>query len=276
MTKLLWAEPEPSPLAGFGRRFVRGLVWVLLAAGIGLLALGRILARDASSLLANPVLLLDLLRQPVVLGGFAAIVAMLATSAAVDEWQEVTARRTAPAPAAPAPGAPTIEPAATARRRLTVGSVVQGILVVGLAIAIVVFRPLAWGGSTSYAVVVGVSMEPTMRTGDLAIVMRQDTYAIGDVVSYHPSAAPEGEILHRVVGGDAASGWVTKGDNRPDADPDRSTTANIVGKVVLHLPMAGFLVNSLRNPYVLGVLVALLVMAVAWDLVATRARRTGR
>lgn len=263
-----------SPIRGFARRFTTALVWGGLAAGIGLAAVGRVLVRDASSLVTNPIVLLDLLRQPLVLGALAAVVAMLAANAAIDEWSEVTARKAA---ATAAIGTEAAAGGSSAgRRKIGPKSVAEALAFVGLAALIFVFRPIAWGGDTSYAVVVGISMEPTMRTGDLAIVMRHDTYAVGDIVSYHPSAAPQGEIMHRIVGGDAATGWVTKGDHRPDADPDRSTTANIVGKVILHVPMAGYAVNSLRNPYVLGTLVALLVMAIAWDLFAKRSRSARR
>lgn len=138
-----------------------------------------------------------------------------------------------------------------------------------ILIGFVIFRPTSLGGFTSYTYVEGVSMLPTLHTGDLAIVIKEQHYRVGDIVSFHPSAAPEGEIIHRIVGGSPAA-WTTKGDNRTDPDPDRTSSENLVGRAALVIPGAGVLLNALKNPFVLGALAAVLIVWLAWDKLGKR------
>lgn len=176
----------------------------------------------------------------------------------------MTAATATSAPAdAPAPAAGR----ARSRRWLTFRSIASWAVFLALAGLFVVFRPTMLGGFTTYAFISGVSMEPTYHTGDLAIVIPQTAYAIGDVVSYHPSADPAGQIIHRIVAGDAATGYTTQGDNRTTADPDIHTPADLVGKAVVVVPGLGWVLNALRNPLVLGGLAAILVMGLAWEWV---------
>jgi hypothetical protein len=63
-------------------------------------------------------------------------------------------------------------------------------------------------------------MEPTLRDGDLVVVRERGSYATDDVIAFRlpaGTAGPEGAVIHRIVGGSAAEGFVTRGDNR-DAD----------------------------------------------------------
>lgn len=133
-----------------------------------------------------------------------------------------------------------------------------------LLLGFVVFRPVALGGATTYTYVEGVSMVPVLHSGDLAVVVRQDHYRIGDIVSFHPSAAPQGEIIHRIVAGDA-NAWTTKGDARTDPDPDRTPSSQLVGRAVFIVPGGGVILNALKNPFVLGALAAVLIAWLAWD-----------
>lgn len=134
-----------------------------------------------------------------------------------------------------------------------------------LALAVVVLRPSGVGGPTTVAFISGVSMQPAMHTGDLAVLLRDGDYSIGDVIAYHPSQAPEGLIIHRIVGGDAASGFVVRGDNRTTDDYDRPTTDEIVGRALVVLPSVGWFFAGLRIPVLLGFVVALIAMWFAWD-----------
>src|SRR4051794_27546285 len=79
------------------------------------------------------------------------------------------------------------------------------------------FWPQSLGGHVSYVRVDGHSMDPTFHMGDLAIVRRQSSYRVGDAVAYR---IPRGEfaagamVIHRLVGGNGTTGYVTKGDNK--------------------------------------------------------------
>lgn len=134
------------------------------------------------------------------------------------------------------------------------------VLVGGVALAwFVTLRPAAIGGPASYIFVSGTSMLPTLETGDLVITMAAGEYAIGDVIAFR---IPDGEpgagalVIHRIVGGAAAGGFVTRGDNLQGVDEWHPTSDTIVGRQWLHLPGVGAAVAWLRQPLVLAPLAA--------------------
>jgi signal peptidase len=117
------------------------------------------------------------------------------------------------------------------------------------------FRPGLLGGSTHYILVSGHSMEPTLWTGDLAILRKQETYGKGDIVAFQVENG--GVVIHRIVGGDAKKGYVPRGDNRDTVDFWRPKPANIGGKMWFHIPKIGIAVTMMRAPQNLPVVAAL-------------------
>jgi signal peptidase I len=118
-------------------------------------------------------------------------------------------------------------------------------------------RPVALGGPASYVVVAGVSMEPTYQNGDLVIAQAARTYHVGDVVAYHvPQGQPSAGalVIHRIIGGSGAAGFLMKGDNKTSPDPWRPTASEIVGRSWLVLPGVGRLSLAARTPLVLATL----------------------
>jgi signal peptidase len=122
-------------------------------------------------------------------------------------------------------------------------------------------RPAFLGGPTNYVMVSGISMEPRMHTGDLVIATRRDAYHRGDVVAFH---VPEGEpgagatVIHRVTGGNGEDGYITKGDNRAQADHWRPTDDDIQGAMWIMVPKGGTVISFLRSP--IGIALAAGVM----------------
>jgi len=145
-------------------------------------------------------------------------------------------------------------------RRLASRALTVAVVVAAVAWAIVL-RPPFLGGETSYVIVSGESMEPTMHNGDLVFAREQETYARGDILVYR---VPEGEpgagvlIIHRVMGGDAATGYILQGDNRENVDPWRPTQADVRGKTEWHIPRVGLLVAFMGTPLGLATLAALI------------------
>ena len=88
-------------------------------------------------------------------------------------------------------------------RRMT--AVVAVATLVGAA---VLALPVALGGNTTYTIVAGHSMEPSLESGDLVITRRQASYDVGDVVVYEiPEGSPGAgvKVIHRIVA-DSADG----------------------------------------------------------------------
>lgn len=127
------------------------------------------------------------------------------------------------------------------------------------ALWFVLFRPVAIGGPASYEVVAGVSMEPGLEPGDMVIAQTQPAYGPGDVIVFHvPSdGGPPGPlVIHRIVGGDAETGFIVKGDNKPAPDPWHPKAADIVGRSWIRVAGGGDWLLVLRRPTVLGAIAA--------------------
>lgn len=123
----------------------------------------------------------------------------------------------------------------------------------------VLFRPVAIGGPASYEVVAGVSMEPGLKPGDLVIAQAQHTYQPGDVIVFRVPTDAEGPgplVIHRIVSGDARTGFVVKGDNKPAPDAWHPKAADIVGRSWITVPGGGDWLLVLRRPTVLGAIAA--------------------
>jgi signal peptidase len=112
--------------------------------------------------------------------------------------------------------------------------------------------------------VAGTSMLPTLKTGDVVLVKRKPSYRVGDIVAYRiPKGQPAagGRVIHRIVGGSAATGYILRGDNRKSDDLWHPHNADVIGKVAMRLPHAATVARLLRSPLVLGSLAAGLVFA---------------
>ena len=86
---------------------------------------------------------------------------------------------------------------------------------------------------------------------------------MGDIIVYRiPKGEPGAgkQVIHRVVGGDAVSGYTTKGDNRESADIWHPQGRDVVGRVVTIVPQGGKVMRLILDYHNLG-LVALALLA---------------
>jgi signal peptidase len=126
-------------------------------------------------------------------------------------------------------------------------------------------RPGVLGGPATYLIVSGDSMEPTLDAGEFVFARRQETYRRGDVIAYRimkNEAGAGAMVIHRIVGGSARDGYVTRGDNRTNRDPWRPRPVDIAGKMDLHVPHLGMVpifANTLLGMAVIAALAGLLV-----------------
>jgi signal peptidase len=139
-------------------------------------------------------------------------------------------------------------------------------LLLGLVAA--VLWPASLGGTIAYVAVNGDSMLPSLHPGDLVVTRAQGGYQVGDVIVY---VVPRGDIahgrkvVHRIVGGDAATGFTMRGDNNAFVDPWKPRPDHVLGRVVLDIPVAGGWMMHLMRPVNLGILCAsITVTALLW------------
>jgi signal peptidase len=136
------------------------------------------------------------------------------------------------------------------------------------------FRPQFLGGPAAYVMVSGMSMEPTLHNGDLVVAHRRDHFRVGDTVVYR---VPKGEagagsmIIHRIVGGSAAKGWIVQGDNRDVPDLWRPKAGNIVGSTWLHVPGAGTILAYAMSPFALATISTFLAFFIGLPSAAVEA-----
>ncbi len=119
-------------------------------------------------------------------------------------------------------------------------------------------------------VVYGVSMEPALRGGDLVVTLRQRVYAVGDIVAFPVEG---GVVIHRIVGGTAEGGYVTRGDNRSSADLWHPTSQEILGRVWIRVPGAGLWLEAMRRPAAMALLAAFLTLVALLGTLTPRRRR---
>jgi len=143
-----------------------------------------------------------------------------------------------------------------------------------LAVAWYVFAPPQLGGSTSYAIVYGASMEPRFHRGDLVLLRSAPEYEVGDVAAYQ---SPElgRSVMHRIVER-AGDRYQFKGDNNDFLDSPKLERVDVTGKLWVRIPAAGKLLNALRTPALAAVLAGLLALLLAGGGTTGRSRRGRR
>ena len=140
-----------------------------------------------------------------------------------------------------------------------VSGIVTGVLAaVVLVAAWIFFAPTQAGGGTSYAIIVGNSMEPKLHRGDLAIVRKQSSYRVGDAVLYD-SRDLGSKVLHRIVRVEDGR-FVLKGDNNDFIDAEHPTEEQIVGSLWVTAPAVGRATEWLREPLHSALLVGLVTL----------------
>jgi signal peptidase I len=139
-----------------------------------------------------------------------------------------------------------------------IGAAAAALALAALAAGWLLLGPAQAGGGTSYAVVVGSSMEPRLHRGDLAVVRRSETYGPGDVVLYD-SRELGSKVLHRIVRVEGGR-FVLQGDNNDFLDPERPTADQIVGKLWVGVPAVGRVTEWLREPLHAALLVGLVTL----------------
>ncbi|HEX9505109.1 MAG TPA: hypothetical protein VGA62_03790, partial [Acidimicrobiia bacterium] len=100
-------------------------------------------------------------------------------------------------------------------------------------------------------------------------------YHVGEVIAYRvpPGGVGAGAtVIHRIVGGDARTGFVTRGDHNHYDDPWRPRNAQIVGARWARIPGVASIFARLRGPLPLAAFAALLTVLAAAELLQPHRR----
>ena len=130
-----------------------------------------------------------------------------------------------------------------------------GATALGLACVIVwlSFAPRQVGGPVSYVVTSGISMEPMLHAGDLAVVRERDSYRVGDVVAFYNKDLKR-VVLHRILKREGDL-YVFKGDNNDFIDSYRPSREDLIGELWIQVPAAGKVLTG--SPLLIAILTVL-------------------
>jgi signal peptidase I len=161
--------------------------------------------------------------------------------------------------------------AAASHGRQIVAGIIGAALFAGLWL---VFAPSQLGGSATYSITEGVSMEPLLHKDNLALVRPQSTYKVGDVVLYQ-SPTLHRPVLHRIIVIQNGH-YFFKGDNNGFVDPGYATRSELTGKLWLHVPYVGGVLGWIGTPSHAAALGGLTVLILLLGGASTTRRRGKR
>ena len=129
-----------------------------------------------------------------------------------------------------------------------------------LSAILITFSLVSTTGLVKARIVLTGSMSPTINPGDIVLLAKPTQLVphVGSIVAYTArrfDGSPVGIFTHRIIGGDAASGFVVKGDNNPTPDVQHPRTADISGVQFFTVPLVG----KILTPKMLIILVPVLV-----------------
>lgn len=116
--------------------------------------------------------------------------------------------------------------------------------------------PTQLGGSVTYVIVDGNSMEPGFHLGDLLLVRTEASYRVGDAVIYQ-NAELGRFVFHRIIGAELDR-FTLQGDNNSWVDSYHPSQDEIVGKLWIHIPKLGRAIKWVRLPINLALTIGLL------------------
>ena len=113
-----------------------------------------------------------------------------------------------------------------------------------IAIILLMFSGLSFGGVVKARIVLTGSMEPSISPGDIIIttpITRKEP-KIGDVIAYQAKRFNGENVAvfsHRIISGDIQNGFVVQGDANKTPDNQKPKAPDILGVVIFVIPFLG-------------------------------------
>lgn len=106
-------------------------------------------------------------------------------------------------------------------------------------------------GNFKVKVVKSGSMEPTIKTGGVIVIRPNNSYEVGDVVTFGRDTKTQIPTTHRIVKVDGSGRmkvFTTKGDANDAEDPNLINLSDINGKVLFTVPFVGYILDFAKKP----------------------------
>jgi signal peptidase len=168
---------------------------------------------------------------------------------------------------------------------ITTMVMVAGLLLVSLIPNVTQKLPVV--GGIEMKIVKSGSMEPTMPVGSLIMIRSANTYRVGDIITFGEDTPTKIPTSHRIISmreeGEKTL-YTTKGDANEEADPRELPRGEVLGKVYVIVPYAGYVLDFARQPLGFALLIALPATMIIVDeaftivqeILAMRWRRGGK
>lgn len=122
-------------------------------------------------------------------------------------------------------------------------------------------------GNLEVRVVQSGSMAPAMPVGSLVVTLPAEAYRAGDIITFKQEGA-RAPTSHRVVSARSQDGTVyyqTKGDANEEPDNREVLHGQVLGRVALTVPYAGFILDFARQPWGFALLIGLPALVIIFD-----------
>lgn len=106
-------------------------------------------------------------------------------------------------------------------------------------------------GNVQVKIVKSGSMEPAIRTGSVVVLKPQESYNVGDVITFGEDTGAQIPTTHRVVEvrqEGAQTFYMTKGDANEDPDNVPIAKSEVEGRVLFSVPFAGYVLDFAKQP----------------------------
>lgn len=149
----------------------------------------------------------------------------------------------------------------------TVGYYIFVAIVVAIAVVILA-SVLPIPGKLQIKIVQSGSMEPTIKTGALALIKPESSYKVGDIITFGKDTKTEVPTTHRIIRDRVEDGvllYTTKGDANEDNDTREIRKDEIIGKTILSVPFLGYIMDFTKKPLGFVLIVGLPALYIIYD-----------
>lgn len=132
----------------------------------------------------------------------------------------------------------------------TVYAAIVGLLLLSTLTMLLSVAPLP--SNLKFLTVLSGSMEPAIGTGSVVAVRPAHEYKVGDIITFQSPSGSKVPTTHRIVSvteEDGVTVYETRGDANNVADMGKIPARAIMGKVLFHIPLFGYVIAGARTKY---------------------------
>ncbi|MBI5456680.1 signal peptidase I [Candidatus Kaiserbacteria bacterium] len=106
-------------------------------------------------------------------------------------------------------------------------------------------------GNVQIKIVKSGSMEPAIKTGSVVVLKPQESYKVGDVITFGEDTGTQIPTTHRIIEvrqEGSQTFYMTKGDANEDPDNVQIAKSEVEGRVLFNVPYAGYVLDFAKQP----------------------------